>query len=135
MARLAAEGASDVTDALGNIVIGDEDVRPQRLHDRITRQKSPRVLHHQQQKRERFGPERDSLALRGQQRLASWIQDKGAEPVNCMSRWESHFSSSPPAHAEEQYAIRRNFVQISPRFRDRSAVPCFSVAEEDPIEN
>ena len=56
MVPVVAEGAADVLNALGDIIVGDKDVRPERLHDRLTGQEPPGVFDQQPQKRERFGP-------------------------------------------------------------------------------
>jgi hypothetical protein len=45
--HIVAEGAADVLNALGDIVIGDKDVRPERLHDRLTGQEPPGVFDQQ----------------------------------------------------------------------------------------
>jgi hypothetical protein len=50
-----AEHTADIAYALGNAVVGDEDARPDSLHDFVTVDEPPGVLHEIMQERKNLG--------------------------------------------------------------------------------
>ena len=55
MLRLVLEGFADLTDTLGDAVVGDHHIRPHRLHDRVAVEQAPGILDEQPQQGEDFG--------------------------------------------------------------------------------
>jgi hypothetical protein len=85
--RLVAEGAADVADALGDRVVGDEHVRPDRGHDRIAVEQTAGVFHEELQERERFRPEHQLHPVRAQQCAAIGIEGEAVKAVGRAPRF------------------------------------------------
>jgi hypothetical protein len=97
--RLVAKGAADVADTLGNAIVVDGDVGPDRLIDFVAVQQMRGVLYEKSQQAEGFMPKPDLLAGSGEQGSSPEIEDESFESVDRRSgggvRISPHFV--PPA--------------------------------------
>jgi hypothetical protein len=86
----------------------------------------PGVFHHQSKQCERLCPKWDFRTFHCAQLLVTAIQDKGANLVNRLSSRDRHAAFlSTRTLGCFPYAVRRDFVKISPEIRDRKTGPCF----------
>jgi hypothetical protein len=97
--RLVAEGAADVADTLGNAIVVDGDVGPDRLIDFVAVQQMPGVLYEKSQQAEGFMPKPELLARSGEQGSPPEIEDESVESVDRRRSGGVHSSPHfvPPA--------------------------------------
>ncbi len=80
--RLVAKGAADVADTLGNAIVVDSDVRPDRLIDRVTVQQMSGVLYKKLQQAEGLMSKPELLTGSSEQGSPPEIEDEFVEPVD-----------------------------------------------------
>ncbi len=111
--RLVAQGAADVSDALGDAVLGHEGAGPDGLHNGVAPDQLPGVFDQMPQQGEGFGPQR-TLRPVGQKHAAAQVHGEAAEPVEGCLVLLDHRA---PVH------FRFNFRRVSPGHRDMKHPP------------
>ena len=115
--RLVAKGATDVADTLGNAIVIDGDVGPDRLTDFVAVQQMPGVLYEKSQQAEGFMPKPDLLASGGEQGSPPEIEDESFELADRRRGGGAHIS---PHFVPQQLSKQNSPVFVTIYFREIS---------------